>query len=97
MDTYLKCWVRPGQFTGEVAVHGRTFDGAEFSLFVSDDVVDYSPPAGSGVVEGWLRVEVIGQNGNLRLVRLPGETFENGRTVTVQASEVTRRKRRQEA
>jgi hypothetical protein len=79
-------------FCGEVAVRGITADGVEFSLFVSKDFVESDSPIGdSEPVAGWLLVEVLDQEGDLVLVRLPGQVFENGQTVTVRDSLVERR------
>lgn len=92
MDDFLRCRVGPGLFSGEFAVRGAAADGAEFSLFVADDFVECdSPVTGSGPVDGWLRVEVLAREAGLMLVRLPGQTFENGQTVTVRESEIEHR------
>ncbi len=96
MDAMLRCQVSPGMFSGEVAVRGQAADGTEFSLFVSDDFVEYDQtiPA-DGSVKGWLCVDVLAREGALLLVRLPGQTFENGQTVTVRDTEVEARPRRE--
>jgi len=81
-------------FSGEVAVRGKTAEGTEFSLFVADDYVEYDAPAASShPVDGWIHVDVLAREGGLVLVRLPGQTFENGRTVTVRDCEVEFRPR----
>jgi len=96
MDTFLRCQVSPGLFSGEVAIRAATADGTEFSLFVADRWVEYeAPPADDGHVEGWVRVELLAREGALMLVRLPGQPFENGQTVTVRDSQVERRARRE--
>ena len=98
MDSLLRCQVSPGMFSGEVAVRGRTADGTEFSLFVPDDFVEYDPPVIAGEpVDGRLCVEILDSDCGLLLVRLPGQTFENGQTVTVRDSEVERRPCRETA
>lgn len=98
MDTFLRCLVSPGLFRGEVAVRAVTADGTEFSLFVPDRFVEYEAlPSEGGHIEGWLDVEVLAREGALMLVRLPGQTFENGQTVTVRDSQVERHPRRQTA
>lgn len=98
MDNCLRCQVTPGMFSGEVAVRGTTADGTEFSLFVSEEFVDCSEPVTEGrPVDGWLSVEVLAREDNLALVRLPGQTFENGQTVTVLDSQLELRPRRQTA
>lgn len=92
MDTSLRCRISPGMFTGEVAVRSIAADGAEFSLFVSDDFVKADAPVtNSGPVNGWLLVELLAQEGDLMLVRLPGQAFEAGQTVSVRCSHVERR------
>jgi len=96
MDASLRCQVSPGMFSGEVAVRGIAADGAEFSLFVADDFVESdSPVGGSEPVDGWLLVDVLDREGDLVLVRLPGQAFENGQTVTVRDSLIERRSWRQ--
>jgi len=96
MDASLRCQVSPGMFSGEVAVRGIAADGAEFSLFVSDDFVESEAPVHvRGPVNGWLLVEVLDRKDDLMLVRLPGQAFENGQTVTVRDSQVERRPWRQ--
>ena len=96
MDALLRCQVSPGMFSGEVAVRGRAADGTEFSLFVSDDFVEFDQaiPADSSVA-GWLCVAVLAHEGPLLLVRLPGQTCENGQTVTVRDTQVAFRSRRE--
>ncbi len=88
--------VEVSMFSGEVAVRGRSADGTEFSLFVSDYFVEFDQaiPTDSSV-DGWLCVEVLAYEGPLLLVRLPGQTFENGQTVTVRDTEVEARSRRE--
>jgi hypothetical protein len=96
METSLRCQVSPGMFSGEVAVRCVAADGAEFSLFVSDDFVEFGAPVGeSRPVEGWLRVEAVEREGDLLLVRLPGQAFENGQMITVRDSQLESRPRRE--
>ena len=95
MESFLRCRVSRGLFSGEAAVSGVSADGTEFSLFVGDDFVEFdAPPGASDAVEGWLRVTQLAEEGGLVLVRLPGQTFENGRTVTVRQAQLERRRRR---
>jgi hypothetical protein len=94
MEAYLRCLISRGMFSGEVAVRGKTAYGTEFSLFVPEDFVEADHlTAEADAVEGWLRVVVLAREGALMLLRLPSETFENGRTVTVSDSEVEIRPR----
>jgi len=83
-------------FSREVAVCGVTADGAEFSLFVPEDFVEVDESeVGTATVDGWLLVEVLAREGGRMLVRLPGQTFENGQTVTLSDSQVEFRHRRE--
>jgi hypothetical protein len=96
VSTLLKCKVTPGLFSGEVAVRGETADGAEFSLFVPDDFVEHDVPAACGEpIDGWICIDVLAREGALLLVRLPGQTFENGQTITVRDSQIEQRPRRE--
>jgi len=92
MGTYLRCKIGLGQFSGEVAVQSATASGEEFSLFVDDECVDCDRSLEQeSPVDGWIRVEVLAEEGELLLVQLPGQTFENGRTVTVRRTQVEQR------
>jgi hypothetical protein len=96
MDAFLRCHISPGMFSGEVAVRGRAADGTEFSLFVPDDFIEREPTARANApADGWLYVQVLDREGALQLVRLPGQAFENGQTVTVRDSEIELRPRRE--
>jgi hypothetical protein len=92
MEALLRCQISPGLFSGEVAVRCKAADGGEFSLFVPDDFVEHEAMDASPI-EGWLCVEVLAREGALILVRLPGQTFENGQTVTVRDTQVELRPR----
>ena len=92
MDTYLYCEVTKGQFSDEWAVQGTTHTGSGFSLFVSGQYVDRDRKyAGSNAGPGWLHVDVLETDENRALVRLPGQTFENGKTVTVTLEQIKER------
>ncbi len=81
METkWLPCSVSPGQFPNEYAVSGTQFNGTGFSLFAPLETV-VAPPSGEG--EALLKAEVVDRRGDLALVRLPAQTFENGQHVTV--------------
>lgn len=96
--TLLRCSISPGQFTGEFAVQGTLHDGTGFSLFAQDSDVEIPTAVSSGApVAGWLRVDVIQEQGDLALVRLPQYTLENGRTITVRRDHLRRAKSRQPA
>jgi hypothetical protein len=96
--TLLRCSISPGQFTGEFAVAGTLHDNSGFSLFAQDsDVETPNVPTSTAPVTGWLRVDVIQEQGDLALVRLPQDTLENGRTVTVRREQLRPAKPRQPA
>lgn len=88
--TWLKCKVSPGQFSGEYAVSAIDHAGAEFSLFTADSNVEHEcEEIGEGSeCKGRVRVVVLGEKGDLTLVRLPGRTFANGSTVTVRSDQI---------
>jgi hypothetical protein len=81
----LPCSVSPGQFPSEYAVAGVQYNGKPFSLFAPRESV-FPPSSGEG--EGLLQVEVIDRRGDLVLVRLPAQTFENGQFITVHAKDL---------
>jgi hypothetical protein len=84
MKAQIRCKVFPGQFSSEYAVEGTQANGENFSLFAPvEDVETDRPVTRERAVEGWLRVTVWKQVGDLMVVRLPGESFECGRFVTV--------------
>jgi hypothetical protein len=92
MQVFLKCLVGKGLFTGEYAVQGIAADGTGFSLFVADEYLDGELPTTDDCnVDGWIAIDIIERKGDLALVRLPGETFENGRFVTVNCQEIRKR------
>ncbi len=83
METkWLPCSVSPGQFPSEYAVSGTQYNGKGFSLFAPREMVRSVAPA----ADGWVQVQVVDRKGDLALVRLPAESFENGQYVTVQTS-----------
>jgi hypothetical protein len=89
MANWLSCTITPGQFSSEYAVSGQHSDGTGFSLFVPHEYVECDPaPTAQQPVQGWLRVEVWDQKGNLVVVRLPRSTLENGQFVTVTTSQL---------
>lgn len=86
MSSWLRCSVSPGQFPDEYAVGGAKFDGRPFSLFAP--LSEVRPPAGADRGEGLIRVTVVKQDGDLVLVKLPQQTFENGYFITVKAGQL---------
>jgi len=96
MATYLSCEAREGQFPGECAIKGTTYAGGGFSLFAPQELVELvSAPVTQEPVAAWLRVDVLDSDSHRALVRLPGQTFENGRTVTVSRERIEEREARQ--
>lgn len=97
-ELWLRCSVSEGQFSDEFAVSAQTFDEGEFSLFVPDEFVELEGSLDEQQsVPGWVRVDVLDQKDDLVLVRLPRQTLENGRSVTVRRSQLETRPARQEA
>lgn len=86
MQSWLRCSVGPGQFPDEFAVGGEKFDGRPFSLFAPRPTVQ--PPKQISSGEGLLRVRVFERKGDLVLVKLPGQTFENGYFITVRTHQL---------
>jgi hypothetical protein len=82
---WLTCSISPGQFPSEYAVAGVQHNGKPFSLFAPRETV--APTAG-GEGPGLIRVEVLDKKGDLVLVRLPAQTFENGQYVTVTTADL---------
>ncbi len=89
MNALFRCKVGHGMFSGEIAVRGAAADGEEFSLFVPKEFVRYGQPLEDSTnVDGLLRVKVLAEEAGRYLIQLPGEAFENGRTVTVGAGQL---------
>ena len=90
MESWLRCTVTPGQFTGEYAVRGEQFNGSVFSFFAPEEYVAQAEAVENGRhADAWVRVHVWGQKGNLAVVRLPRESFESGQYVTVPTDQLT--------
>ncbi|MBX3436261.1 MAG: hypothetical protein KF861_02140 [Planctomycetaceae bacterium] len=97
-DTWLRCNVSPGQFSGEYAVSGETHSGEGFSLFVCEDDIECRRfPVGDERVTGQMRVEILAEKGTLALVRLPRQSMENGETITVNRNDLQLHRAKQEA
>lgn len=89
MNVLLRCKVGRGMFSGELAVRGTAADGVEFSLFVPKECVRYREPVEDPTsVDALLCVNVLAEEAGRVLILLPGEAFENGRTVTVDAQQL---------
>lgn len=86
---WLNCKITSGQFTEEYAVQGELFNEEEFSMFVPKDYVQVDEnPAGGKYIDGLMRVNKIGEEGDLVLISLPTSTFENGSTITVKRDQL---------
>ena len=100
MDYCLACKISRGQFSEEFAVQGELFDGSGFSLFARESDLEFDvAPSEDEHVEGCIKVEALewDKARGLALVQLPGETLENGRTITVTIDQLRQSKPRQEA
>jgi hypothetical protein len=88
MKSYIRCGIYPGQFSSEYAVSSKDSRKRVFSLFAPTDCVllDGEQPTRDRTVDGWLIVEVLESDCERALVRLPRESFELGRFVTVSVS-----------
>lgn len=84
-NAFLRCEIKEGLFSDEVAVSGTDARGAEYSLFTSDRFVT------SGIDGNrYLRVQCLDEVGELVLILLPAKAFENGSTITVNRSQLYR-------
>src|SRR5438309_2067463 len=98
MRVKLRCRISAGQFSSEYAVVVRSHDGREFSLFAQTGDVTYSEqPTADREVDGWIKVELLQQDKNLVLVRLPQTTLENGQFLSVRADQLDRLPEKQKA
>lgn len=89
----LKCVVSKGQFSDEVAVSGQDYVGETFSFFVNPQFVEIEGDVALGDQEGYLHVEQMDAKDDLVLIRLPGQTFGNGSTITVREDGLLARNR----
>jgi hypothetical protein len=84
MKNFIRCKVYPGQFSDEYAVSGQQADGERFSLFVpAKYVTPDETPTREVTVEGWLQISLWEQSGTNVIVKLPRESFESGKFVTI--------------
>src|SRR5947209_306743 len=96
---WLRCQVSPGMFDHEVGVQGQQADGSEYSLFAPREAVEHGNHrlTSGQTVAGLVRVKPIDSRGDQVLVELPGETFQNGCFITVQADQLVARPQKQPA
>jgi hypothetical protein len=88
----IRCKVFPRQFSSEFAVKGVQANGTGFSLFAPATTVETDePPTRDRAVDGWLEVQLWEQAGDQAVVRLPRESFESGRFVTMTMSQLKTR------
>jgi hypothetical protein len=89
MENFLRCTLSPGQFTGEYAVSGKQSNQEGFSLFVSQDLVEFDNAFPDAYpVEGWLRVKIAERSGTDVLVCLPTRSLEGGQYVRVKSDQL---------
>ena len=89
MKTWMRCTLYPGQFPTELAVVLRSHAGRVLSLFASKTSLRYDQePSRDAPMEGWVQVEIVKNEKNLYLVRLPQTTLENGQYLTVAAGQL---------
>lgn len=89
MQKWVNCTITVGQFSDEYGVEGRLFNNKPFSLFAPKDYVTFeTAPERDKPVKGKIRADVVQEKGDLVLVVLPQQTFENGRAITVKAEQV---------
>lgn len=87
-ETQIRCKIFPGQFSAEYAVEGVQVNGEKFSLFAPTRVVEpLETPTREHAVDGWLTVVVWEQVGDRVIVKLPRESFESGRFVTMSVTQ----------
>src|SRR5438477_12325952 len=94
---WLRCVASKGQFSTELAIVGKDYRGEEFSLFVERELVE---PEGDPIVSrvpALLRVKALDRADDLVLIRLPGETFNRGYTVTVKQDQLAEHLEREPA
>src|SRR4051812_34900906 len=81
---WLKCKVTAGQFSSEYVIQGKEADGAAYSAFVPSQFIRCTEePTKGRLVDGCVSVKIVDESGELRLVRLPRQTLENGQSITV--------------
>jgi hypothetical protein len=88
MEYQIRCKVFPGQFSNEYAVKAQQIDGSSFSLFAPiQDVETDEMPTRDRAVDSWLKVTIWEQKGDKVIVKLPRESFESGRFVTLSVTQ----------
>jgi len=86
---WLTCFASPGQFSDEYAIRGENYQGHEFSLFIPQRFVHCGRrPERDQEESALLQTIVLEQHGTLCLIRLPGQTFDNGSTITVRLDQL---------
>jgi hypothetical protein len=92
-ETWLRCGVSPGMFDHELGVQGQQFNGSEYSLFAPRRAVWYGAQQliSGQTVPGLVQVKPLERRGDMVLVELPGQTFQNGSFITVAADQLASR------
>jgi len=84
----IRCKVFPGQFSNEYAVKATQIGGESFSLFAPISAVETEEtPTRDKAVDGWLTVTIWELKGDKAIIRLPRESFESGRFVTMSVTQ----------
>ncbi|HTU16612.1 MAG TPA: hypothetical protein VMG10_01005 [Gemmataceae bacterium] len=92
MESQIRCKVFPGQFSNEYAVKAEEIGGESFSLFAPIQAVETDEnPTRDKAVDGWLKVTIWEQTGDKVIVKLPRESFESGRFVTMSVTQLKTR------
>lgn len=81
MDYGMRVTVSDGMFPNERAIVLTDYNGANYTLIVSADMISS---------DGVIRVRVIDERGGLALIRLPGEALGTSSLISVQRSELQR-------
>jgi hypothetical protein len=90
MTADLRCKVYPGMFSSEFAVVVEAFNGRAFSLFAPREKVRVDQePTLDEPADGWLKVQLLKQEGNLILVWLPDTTLESGQYLSVRLDQLS--------
>jgi len=98
MEQQIRAKVFPGQFSNEYAVKAKQANGEWFSLFAPLAAVEVDEPVTrERAVDGWLKVTVWEHKGDKVIVKLPRESFESGRFVTVTVGDLKSHLERVEA
>lgn len=81
---WLHCRVLRGMFSDEYAVIVKTLEGQLLSFFIPKEFVQIARSLSeTEEIEGKVRVDVLDEDGNTRIIGLPREPFEGSRFARV--------------